>query len=110
MSEKQKLEAIKKGKLMMGGHPISITNISTRKEVLASWLGPQDFTFDAGTSYKAWTYTWAYLILTVIAYVWIHPLLAVPLAWKVGHNWGHYIGGLMFGKEDMKGKTMYRTV
>ncbi len=109
ITEEQKKKLVAKGKLMAGGHPITITNIVTRKEGFGSWLSPDDFTFDAGTSYKAWTYTWAYLALTIATFVWIHPLLAVPLAWKTGHNWGQYIGGLVFGKEDMKGKIMYRT-
>ncbi len=109
LTEEQKKELIRKHKLMGTGDPISITAIKTRKEALKAWHSPNDFTYDAGSCYKAWTYTWAYLALTILAYVFVHPLVAVPLAWKVGHNWDQYIGGLIFGKEDMKGKTMYRT-
>ncbi|MFH1246921.1 MAG: hypothetical protein V1644_00940 [Candidatus Micrarchaeota archaeon] len=127
--EKKKL--VQQNKLMAGGDPISITNLKTRGAALVGakggkigdggwkhalngepgdgWLNPADFTFDVGTSYKAWMYIWAYLALTILTYVFIHPLLAVPFAWKVGHNQGQYIGSLIFGKEDMKGKTMYRT-
>ncbi len=130
ITEEQKKKLVQKNKLMAGGHPITITKLTTRGGALVGadgdggdrgwkdalngkpgggWWNPADFTFDAGTCYKAWMYTWAYLTLTILAYIFIHPLLAVPLAWKVGHNQGQYIGGLIFGKEDMKGKVMYRT-
>ncbi len=127
VTEEQKKKLVQKNKLMAGGHPITITNLKNRKAALVGdvgdggwvdalkgkpgdgWFSPSDFTYDAGTCYKAWMYTWAYLALAILAYIFIHPLLAVPFAWKVGHNQGQYIGGLIFGKEDMKGKVMYRT-
>lgn len=127
LTEEQKKKMVQKNKLMAGGDPITITKLTNRKGALVGdvgdggwkdslsgkpgggWWNPADFTFDAGACYKSWMYTWIYLALTILTYVFIHPLLAVPFAWKVGHNQGHYIGGLIFGKEDMKGKTMYRT-
>ncbi len=110
ITQKEKIKLIQKGKLMGTGGPITITKIDNRAAALNSWWDPNDYTYDAGTSYKAWTYTWAYLALTILSYVFIHPLAAIPFAWKVGHNWGQYVGGLVFGKTDMKGKTMYHTV
>ncbi len=110
LTEEQKKKLIRQGKLMGSGDPITIAKIDNRKNALNAWWDASDFTYDAGTSYKAWTYTWAYLALTIISYVFIHPLLAIPFAWKVGHNWSQYVGGLVFGKEDMKGKTLYHTV
>ncbi len=122
LTPEKKKQLIQKGKLMGTGAPITTVNIRTRGEALTGlksgkpghasggWWSPNDFTYDAGTCYKAWTYTWAYLALTILSYVFIHPLIAIPFAWKVGHNWSQYIGGLVFGKEDMKGKTMYHTV
>ena len=103
-------ELQRKHKLMGTGDPITITKLTNRKAALNGWWDPSDFTYDAGCSYKAWTYTWAYLALTVAVYMFVHPLVAVPFAWKVGHNWGQYVGGLVLGKEDMKGKTMYNTI
>ena len=122
LTSEKKIEMIQKGKLMGTGDPITTINYKTRGEALTGvtptdkgpgkggWWSAKDFTFDAGTSYKAWTYTWVYLVLAILTYIFIHPLVTVPFAWKVGHNWGQYIGGLVFGKEDMKGKTMYHTV
>ncbi|MDP3742153.1 MAG: hypothetical protein Q8R15_02450 [Candidatus Micrarchaeota archaeon] len=133
ITEEQKKKLVQKNKLMAGGHPITITNLKTRGAALVGqdkdtpgsgdygwadalkgnpgqgWFSPSDFSYDAGVCYKAWIYTWVYLALTILVYIFIHPLLAVPFAWKVGHNQGQYIGGLIFGKEDMKGKVMYRT-
>ncbi len=110
ITESEKKAFIQKGKLMGTGDPITIAAIKTRQDALKAWHSPNDFTYDPGTCYKAWMYTWIYLTLTILSYAFIHPLLAVPFAWKVGHNWGQYIGGLIFGKEDMKGKIMYHTV
>ncbi|MBI4406362.1 hypothetical protein HY571_00425 [Candidatus Micrarchaeota archaeon] len=109
LTEREKKALIRKGKLMGTGDPITITRITNRKEALGTWMSPNDFTYDNGTTYKAWVYTWAYLGLTVLTYLLVHPLIAVVFAWKTGHNWGQYIGALIFGKEDMKGKTMFRT-
>ena len=110
LTESKKKQLQREHKLMGDGSPITITKLSDRKGALSGWWDPSDYTYDAGTSYKAWTYTWTYLALTVLAYIFVHPLVAVPFAWKVGHNWGQYVGGLVFGKEDMKGKTMYHTI
>lgn len=119
LTEEQKKSLVQKGKLMAGGDPISISKLITRGEALVGkegksgklggWFSPWDFTYDAGASYKAWIYAWIYLALTITTYVFVHPLVSVIFAWKVGHNWGQYIGALIFGKEDMKGKVIYRT-
>ncbi|MFH0713498.1 MAG: hypothetical protein V1722_02865 [Candidatus Micrarchaeota archaeon] len=108
--EQRKNKLLQTGRLMGRGDPIGIVKIATRKDAIAAWIEPNDFTYDSGTCYKAWTYTWVYLAATILAYIMIHPLVAVPFAWKVGHNWGQYIGGLFFGKDDMSNKTMYHTV
>ncbi len=109
MTEKEKKTAVVAGKLMGTGEPIAIAKILSRGEAINIWMSPNDFTYDNGTCYKAWIYTWVYLALTVLTFLLIHPLIAVILAWKTGHNWGQYTGGLVFGKDDMKGKAMYRT-
>lgn len=125
LTDVQRKKMVQKGKLMAYGTPVTITRLRVRKDAIGGgdygwadalkggevggWFAPEDFSFDAGTTYHTWIYTWIYLALTVLTYVFVHPLVAVIFAWKTGHNWGHYIGALIFGKEDMKGKVMYRT-
>lgn len=109
LTPEQKAKAIRAGKLMGSGDPVTITKLTDRKGAMANWMSPADYTYDFGSSYKAWVYVWIYLAATIISAIFIHPLVAIPFAWKVGHNWGQYMGGLVFGKEDMKGKTMYAT-
>ncbi len=108
MTPAQKKKAAQKFELQAGSQPISITNIKTRGAFLAGHFAANDFAYDAN-GYYAWTYTWAYLALTAITYIFIHPLVAIPFAWKVGHNWSQYMGTRIWGKEDMKGKVMYAT-
>lgn len=108
MTPAQKKKAAQKFELQAGENPISITNIKTRGAFLADQFSADDYGYDAN-GYYTWTYTWAYLAIAIATYVYIHPLVAIPFAWKVGHNWDQYMGTRLWGKEDMKGKVMYAT-
>lgn len=109
LSQEEKNKLVGQYKLSgYGETPVSISQIKTRKAFLADQFTSDDYSYDAN-GYHGWTYTWVYLALAIAAFTWAHPLLAIPLAWKVGHNWSQYMGGRIWGKQDMKGKVMYAT-
>jgi|GEM_PF-2853932 hypothetical protein len=101
MSEKEKQEAIKKGKLMSDGKKLRLADIVERRDFLNEQFTSDFKSATIGEAYKSYFYAVVFFILTVAAYF-INIYIALVFAFITGVYWSERVIGNAFGVEDLK--------
>ncbi len=101
MTEKEKQEATKKGKLMGDGKKLRFADIVERRDFLNDQFASDFKSATIGEAYKSYFYSIIFLILTTAAYF-INIYIALVFAFITGVYWSERVIGNAFGVEDLK--------
>jgi hypothetical protein len=98
MTENQKKEFIKQGKLMADGKPLRMADIIERRDFINDNLSGKA---NVGDAYKSYFYAAVFFILTAATYF-INIYIALVFAFITGVYWSERVIANAFGVEDLK--------